>query len=132
VQTLLSGDAEGLGLGSWLDVCTVGDGVGEELGDADTLSTEVVGGATCVRVEIPIAKAITAKTPPIAMGIRNLFGKVAEPEVVCELAKLDDKFPAGVGFVGARAGIGVPSGCTTLGVEDTRFSSPLISDCAGS
>ena len=36
-QSLLSGNAEGLGLGSWLELCPVGDGCDERLGDDEML-----------------------------------------------------------------------------------------------
>jgi hypothetical protein len=112
VQTLLSGDGEGRGLGlsEFVAVC---------------LAIEAEGGATDLRVEMPIAKAKIAKAAPIPTGRSNFLGKVeAEGGLICEPAKSDEKFTAGVKFVGARAGICMSSG----NLEGSEFSSLSLSD----
>lgn len=132
-QSLLSGDALGLGLGSLSDFVVVGDGFGEEFGDDDTLSAGAVGGTTGVRVEIPIAKTTVAKAPMIPTGRRNLTGKVETAgELVGVPTKIDDKFAVGVGFDGSTEGIRVCSGSTVLGVEGVEFHSLSLPDFASS
>jgi hypothetical protein len=118
VQSLLFDGA--VALDSLSDFVAVDDELGEAVGDDDTLSVRSAGGATGLRVAMPIAKAAIANTPPIPMANRSLLGKgVAEAGLVGTSAKFDD-FTAGVGvgWVGCTGSICVDVCSTVFADED--------------
>ena len=110
-----------MGLGSFSGFVAVEDEFGEAPGDDDTLSVRSAEGATGLRVEMPIAKATIAKTPPIPMAKRSLLGKgEAEGGLVWTSAKLDDLTAGvGVGLVGCTGSICVDFCSTVLADEGT-------------
>jgi len=133
VQTWLSGDGEGLGLGWFSEFLAEGDGFGEGSGDFgegseddDTVSAESSEGAIDVRLKTLNAKPKPAKPPPIPISRSNLLRNLeAEGEVGFESAKLDGKFMAGIGSIGCITGTEVYSGSssTSLGIKGTELSS---------